>query len=691
VSGYRDLVFEIGVEEIPSAPLYAAVTQLKSLAAEALRQARLEYGDIRVFGAPRRLILLVEDLSERQEDLDMRVKGPSVKAAFDEDGAPTRAALGFARGKGVDVADLVRSVEAGGEYVYAVIQSEGAATGDVLPEMLSRLVGALEWPKSQRWGSGSDRFIRPVRWLVGLYGPDVVPATFAGLTAGRTTYGHRFLSPGAIEVPSVAEFFLALERGFVVPDAEVRAQAIGEGIDAAAEQVGAVAVVPEKVFAEVVNLVEYPTVGVGRFDETFLRVPREVLETAMESHQRYFPVQDADGALTNSFVVVHNGDPDRTDAIVHGHERVIRARLADAAFFYDEDLKIGMEPWVERLASAVFQEKLGTLAAKVARIEHLSVALAGMHGAGPDATAQTERAAHLSKADLVSHVVVEFPTLQGVMGRYYALAEGEDPAVADAILEHYRPRFAGDDLPLTVPGLLVSAADKLDTICGIFAVGQGPTGSGDPYALRRSAIGVLAMALDGGLRIHLDEAIGAALAGYEGVVAFDLQETGAAVKAFVVGRFEIMLRDRGHAFDTVDAVLAVASDDPADAMQRCEALTAARETEAMADVAVAFARARNLGRPELGASYDRGVMGGAEIALADAIEGAGPRVEAAVSLGDYEGALALLAGLRAPIDVFFTDVLVMDPDDAVRDNRLRLLNGFTALFEGVADFARLQG
>lgn len=687
---FRDLVFEIGVEEIPSAPLYSAVTQLKTLAEDALRQARLEYGEVRVFGSPRRLVVVVEQLAERQEDLDARAKGPSVKVAFDAEGNPTPAAIGFARGKGVAVTDLVFGEEAGGEYVYAVIHEAGRSALEVLAELLGGLVRGIEWPKSQRWGSGTARFIRPVRWLLALYGADVVPATFAGVTAGRVTFGHRFISEGAIEVPSVADYFTALDRGRVVVDAEVRAQLIRDGIDALAEQAGAVAVVPEKVFAEVVNLVEYPTVAMGRFDEAFLRVPREVLETAMESHQRYFPLETGDETLTSGFLVAHNGDPDRTEQIVAGHQRVLRARLADASFFYDEDLKVGMEPWVERLESAVFQEKLGTVAAKVARMERLAGAIAELHGAGPEATAQAVRAAHLSKADLVSHVVVEFPTLQGVMGRYYALAAGEDALVAEAILEHYRPRFAGDAVPATLPGLIVSAADKLDTICGIFAIGQGPTGSSDPFALRRSAIGVLAMVLDGGLRLRLDEAIASALDGYRGVVAFDVDGVGAAVKAFIVGRLEIMLRDRGNAFDTVDAVLAVAADDPADALRRCEALTASRATEAMADVAIAYARARNLGQPDLGEAIDRTIMGPSELALADAMDEAGPRVAAAAARGDYEGALALLASLRGAIDTFFTDVLVMDADESLRRNRLRLLNRFTDLFAGVADFARLQ-
>jgi glycyl-tRNA synthetase beta chain len=687
----RDLVFEIGVEEIPSTALYAATSQLARLAEKALKEARLEYADMKTYGAPRRLVLHLEGLAERQDDLRMRAKGPALKAAFDPGGMPTGAAEGFARGKGVAVEDLVRGDEAGGEYVYAVIERDGAPALDVLPELLASLAAGLDWPKSQRWGSGTARFIRPVRSLLALFGGEVVPVSFAGLTAGRLLWGHRFLADNPIEVPSADEYFDALERGKVLLDGEERARFIREGVEAAAAGLGGVAVTPEKTFAEVVNLVEYPTVAVGHFDEAFLRVPREVLETAMESHQRYFPVSSSDGALTDAFIVVHNGDPERTEAIVRGHERVLRARLADAAFFYDEDLAADMESWVERLTASTFHEKLGTLAAKVVRIEAVVGALAVQHGADPAAAAQARRAAHLCKADLVSHAVVEFPTLQGVMGRYYALAAGEEPEVADAIVEHYRPRFAGDAVPPSVAGMLVSAADKLDTICGIFAIGAAPTGSGDPYALRRGAIGVLALVLDGGLRLTFTEAIAAALAGYVDVVEFDLDVVGDTVKEFFAGRLEGMLRDRGHAYDTVEAVLAVANDDPADALRRCAALSAARETDAMRDLEIAYARAKNLGRRELGVGYDREMMLPAEIALADAVEGEESALAEAVARADYEGALAMLANLRGPIDAFFTDVLVMDPDEGVRDNRLRLLNRFVAVFDGVADFSKLAG
>jgi len=688
----RDLVFEIGVEEIPSAPLYDAIQQLGILAEKRLQELRLPYEAIRTYGAPRRLVLYVVGLAEQQEAQDLRVKGPAIKAAFDADGNPTKAAEGFARGQGVAVSDLVRGTEPGGEYVFALKHTDAAPAATVLPDLLASIAADISWPKSQRWGSGEARFIRPVRWLLALFGSEVVPVRFAGLTAGRVTQGHRFLSPGAIEVAGAIDYYRASEAGRFVFDQDERSRMIDEGVAAVAVRMGARAVMPDKTRSEVINLVEAPTVAVGRFDEAFLAVPREVLETAMESHQRYFPLEGADGALMNAFVVVHNGDPARTDAIVAGHERVIRARLSDAAFFYHEDLKVSMEDWVERLETIVFQKELGTLAAKVERVEALAASLAQLAGSDAAATAQAARAAHLCKADLVSHAVVEFPSLQGLMGRYYALAAGEDPAVADAIVGHYRPRFAGDELPASAPGMLVSAADKLDTMCGIFAIGQGPTGSADPYALRRGAIGLLAMMLDGGLKLTLTESVASALAGYRlALPNLDKQEVGDAVVAFLTGRLETILKDRGSEYDIVAAVLASASDDPADAAARCEALTAFRRTDAGADLLVAFKRAANLADATVGAAPAPELMGAEETALHDAIVGTEAQVHTLVADRLYNEALGALAGLRAPVDTFFEKVLVMDPDEALRTNRMRLLNRALGLFAGFADLSKLEG
>jgi glycyl-tRNA synthetase beta chain len=687
----RDLVFEIGTEELPSKPLYGAIEQLQVAVPKALDHARLEYDSVRIWGSPRHLVVLVSELAEQQADAVHTHKGPATKAAYDADGNPTKAAIGFARGKGIDVSELTTVSDGNGEYVYATVEVKGVSAEEVLPELLARLAENIEWPKSQRWGSGDARFSRPVRWLLALFGGEVVPVQFAGLTAGRTTLGHRLLHPGAIEVPDAASYELALERGFVVADHEERAKLLREGIATVAEQLSATAVVPEKTFAEVVNLVESPTVAVGTFDEAFLEVPREILENAMGSHQRYFPVQTADGKLINRFIVAHNGDPKLTDVIVRGHERVIRARLSDAAFFYREDLAKPLEAYVEQLDSIVFQEKLGTLGDKVRRVEKLAAAIASLLGANAEDTAFAERAAHLAKADLVTSAVVEFTDLQGVMGGYYATASGEADGVALAIVDHYRPRFAGDALPSTVAGRIVAIADKLDSIAGIFAIGMAPTGSADPYALRRGAIGVLQMLLDG-TALTLDALIGVALAGYDGVTEFDVEATGSAIKEFFVGRLQGMLRDRGSAYDTVDAVLAVAADDPADALARCDALTAFRASSTdMEDLSVAYTRAKNLAKQELGSAADRAIMGAEELALADALDHAEARAADALAGRGYSALLEVYSGLRAPIDAFFDGVMVMDEDAAKRDNRLRLLNRFVALFGRFADFSQLAG
>lgn len=688
----RVLLFEIGCEEIPSGALYGAIEQLKRDAASSLTGARLSYSELETFGSPRRLVLVVHALAEQTEDVSERVKGPAHTAAFDEGGEPTKAAEGFARSRGVCVEDLIAEETDGGTYMFAVVERAGQPAAEVLPELLEGLVSGLDWPKSMRWGSGETRFARPVRWLTALFGDDVVPVRFGGLQAGRTTQGHRFLTSGPFDIASADEYRAAAREALFVFDQAERSAAIRGGVEKAAAAAGGRAVVPEKVFAEVVNLVEWPSVVVGRFDEGFLEVPREVLETAMESHQRYFPVESQDGRLTNAFIVVHNGDPKLGDLIASGHERVIRARLADAAFFYREDLKVPLEALVGRLDEIVFQDRLGTLGAKVARMEALVSELARLADVDPGSAADAVRAAHLAKTDLVSHVVVEFPSLQGVMGRYYAAAGGEPAGVADAIAEHYRPRFAGDELPASIAGQLVSVADKLDTMVGIFGVGMAPTGSADPYALRRGALGILGIVMDAGLPLPLDDAIAAALSGYSGSLGdMDVEAVGAQVKAFIVGRLEGVLRDRGAAYDTVAAILAAAADDPADALARCAALQAARDSdpETFDDLATAFTRAKNLAQADLGEDADATIMGPQEAALSSALDAAGERVASRMSQRAYADVVGELAALRGPVDAFFADVLVMDEDDALRANRLRLLNRLVGTFERFADISLL--
>lgn len=690
----RDLVFEIGCEEIPSAPLYQATEQLKGLAETALLEAHLGHGAIATMSTPRRMVLVVADLADATDSTIERFRGPAAAIAF-KDGEPTRAVMGFARGKGVAVEDLVSESEDGKEYVYAVVEHPAKSAAEMLPALLSALPSALHWPKSQRWGRGHEHFSRPVRWLLALWGDEVIPATFADLTAGRITQGHRLLCNREIEVADVSLFYQELSRAFVIPSAPARAAVIRDGIARAEKATGLHADTPESAFDEVVNLVEYPTVLVGHFDERFLKVPREIITEAMLKHQRYFPMYYADGALSNSFIITSNGDPSAAEDIVAGNERVVRARLDDAEFFYREDLRHPLTSYVEGLRRIVFQEKLGSVYDKTQRIR--AVVHAIVEGERVDAAVApvAERAALLCKADLVTSAVIEFTSQQGIMGGYYALAQGDDVQVAEAIADHYRPRFAGDDLPRSDAGKMVALADKLDTICGIFAIGEGPTGSSDPYALRRAAIGIINI-LRARPMASLVACVEASLASYDDVLKFDHATVRGQVIMFLRTRLEVIVRETGVEPDVVSAVLASGSIEPADVFARALALQQARQgdPEVFSDLSTAYARAANLADPALGNQVDPASLTSDEHALYQVLCSTQDALVAAcddTGLPDYPRRLALLSGLRTPIDVFFDAVLVMDDDCVVRGRRLRLLNRFVGLIEGVAALDRLEG
>ena len=694
MSNLHTLAFEIGTEEIPAFDLHRATAQLARLVPDALDAVRIPHGEVAVHTTPRRLVAIVEDVAESTEALEETFRGPSAKIAFDAEGNPTKAAVGFARGKGVDVGALEVREEKGVEYVFATRRVEARDAAELLPEVLEGVIAGIAWPKSCRWGSTSEYFSRPVRWIVAMLDERVVPVRFAGLEAGNLTRGHRFLSPGPHEVPTARALLDVLEGAHVVTSEQARERAIREGVARIEEECGARAELPEKTLLEVVNLCEQPTVLAGAFDEEFLQVPEEIIVDAMLMHQRYFPLYDENGKLTNRFIVVSNGDPACAATIADGNERVVRARLSDAKFFYEEDLKRPLEAYVERLDEVVFQESLGTMRAKAERITALARHLAADAGLSAADAAVAERAAHLAKADLVTSAVVEFTSVQGVMGSYYAAACGEGDKVACAIADHYRPRFAGDALPASAAGRIVAMADKLDTICGLIAAGQGPTGSSDPFALRRSALGILSMLLDEGLplRVGLVRAIDAALASYAAQgVAFDAQTVREEVADFFIARAKVLLRDEGRAPDTIDAVLAAGVREPVEFASRVRALDAAREgdPDAFADLATAFARANNLRDASLGAEVDEGLLSEVEHALSCAVVQAESRVARALATDDYPSALAELADLRKPIDMFFERVMVMDEDRALRENRLRLLNRFVAVFEGVADFGKM--
>jgi glycyl-tRNA synthetase beta chain len=686
----RTLAFEIGTEEIPAFDLAGAVKQLSTMVPSLLDDAAIPHGAVKIFSSPRRLIVIAEEIPEATEEKNEVFKGPSAKIAFDAEGNPTKAAQGFARGKGVDPSSLV--VEDG--YVYACTHTPSVNVASLLSSVLNKIIHGLSWPRSQRWGVQSEYFTRPVRWIVALFGNEVIDFTFAGLVAGRTTYGHRFLAPGPFEVADADSLVDVVRSASVIPSEAEREQVIREGVAKAEAETGFTAVLHPKTLVEVINLAEYPTVLVGTFDEEFLKVPEEIIVDAMLVHQRYFPLYDKDGKLTNRFIVVSNGDPACAETIVDGNERVVRARLYDAKFFYDEDLKQPLESYVDHLGEVVFQEKLGTMLDKTNRIQRLADHLAEDAGLAGQDLSDVERAARLCKADLVTSAVVEFTSVQGVMGSYYAAASGETAQVAQAIEQHYRPRFAGDEAPDTVVGKIVAIADKLDTVCGLFAVGQGPTGSSDPFALRRSAIGIVAM-LSGkdAVEVSLVAAIDAALASYaQQGIEFDTDAVRRDVIEFFITRTKVMMRDAGNSIDAIDAVLSAGIQEPVELINRVSALEAARseQPEVFEDLATAYARANNLCDSKLGTEVDEGLLSEVEQALVRAVCQAESNVASALENNNYAAALSELAALRKPIDLFFENTMVMDEDQALRENRLRLLNSFVAVFANVADFALLS-
>ena len=678
----KTLAFEIGVEEIPAFDLNSAIKQLKTLAPKLLDEAGIPHGEIQVADSPRRLILVVKDVPEATEATEELFRGPSAKIAFDEEGNPTKAAVGFARGKGLTADDLY--VEDG--YVYARKSIPSVSVPELLPSVFEGVIKGLAWPRSQRWGTVHDRFVRPVRWIVALLGSEVVDFEFAGLKAGRQTFGHRFMAPGPFEVADADSLIDVVRAAKAVPSEHEREALIREGVAAIEAETGYTSVLHPKTLVEVVNLCEYPTVLMGTFDEIFLSVPEEIIVDAMLVHQRYFPLYDAEGKLVNHFLVVGNGNPKCSATIIDGNERVVRARLYDAKFFFDEDLKKPLEDYVPQLSEVVFQEKLGTVLDKTKRIQSLAKAMAADAGLSDSDAADAERAAYLCKADLVSGAVVEFTSVQGIMGSYYAEAAGETPQVAQAIKQHYMPRFAGDDLPETTVGKIVATADKLDSICGMFAIGQGPTGSSDPFALRRSAIGVVNM-LKAGLPVSLSAAVDASLDSYS-ALSFDKEAVRAEVLDFFVTRTKVMLKDAGSRSDAIDAVLSCGVLEPVEIMNRVSALEEARanEPEAFEDLATAYARANNLRDPELGVEVDEALLGDDERALLQATASAKDTIAKALDSGSYAQALVELAKLREPIDAFFAAVMINDENEELRINRHRLLNAFVSAFAGIADF-----
>lgn len=688
----QDLLFEIGTEEIPARFMPPALEQLKSLAETGLALRRLNYQRLLVLGTPRRLTLMVEKLAERQTDITEEVKGPAVKTAFDPAGKPTKAAEGFARGQGVRVEDLQAKETAGGSYVFALKSQVGRPVREVLPGFLEYLVNSLSFPKPMRWGYLEMRFARPIRWLVALYGEEEVKIEIGGVASGRTTRGHRFLGRQECPLAKPEDYRQVLADNFVMVDQAARRQEIWRQIIRLAGQENGWVKEDEELLTEVTFLLEWPTALFGNIEQKFLELPEEVVITPMREHQRYFPVYGPDGRLLPKFITVRDGNDHQLATVAGGNEKVLRARLADASFFYQEDLKEPLSAKVERLRPILFQARLGTMYQKVERLEALSRFLAEQMELPERAVADALRCARLAKADLVTGMVYEFPELQGIMGSYYAAHAGESEAVCRGIREHYQPRFAADKLPETPVGIVVAVADKIDNITGCFAVGLQPTGSQDPYALRRQALGICHILLQIESELPLMELIKASYQAYAGEaqLKFTAEEVAAEVMAFFRQRVEAIMEEKGFKFDVVKSVLEGGWDNPTDVYRRCAALQAFRQEEGFAALLTAFTRAANLA----GKATVKGVNPDAfsdrlESELYQSFLAIRKEADQRLALRDYHGALCLIASLRQPIDNFFAGLIVMVDDERVRSNRLALLKLIADYISVIADLSHI--
>lgn len=710
------LLFEIGTEEIPAKFMPGILKQLKELAAAKMQELRIPFEDITVYGTPRRMAFIADGVAETQADVVVEAKGPSVKIAY-VSGAPSKAAQGFARGQGVDVKDLVVR----DNYVYAVKHLAGQPVVELLPGFLMDILTSLSFPKTMRWADYEFRFVRPIRWMVALFGDQIIPVEICGVKSGKFSMGHRFMQQslkaaaesqgllsaalskvgnkvysalagvkGAVEIPSAGDYKKVMYDNFVMVDQDERRALILQQIKDLAAQNGGEAEINEDLLEEVNYLVEWPTALCGKFEEKFLSLPKECIITPMREHQRYFPVLDEDGNLLNKFITVRNGGSEHLDIVTHGNERVLRARLSDAEFFFNEDRATKLEDRLEKLKTVSFQEGLGNMYDKSERLVKMAEMLRFAINTPVDEE-ELRRCALLCKTDLVTGMVIEFTELQGVMGREYALLDGEKPEVATGIFEHYLPRFAGDALPATTIGRIVGIGDKLDNICATFSRGLAPTGSQDPYALRRQALGVINILLDANYHISLAKII----AGTLYLLDIKPEETGKLVPQimeFFKQRLRNLLMDQGIRYDVIDAVFAdKRNDDMVDLAVRCKALAAyveAGNAEPLVQVSV---RVSNLCKK---IEKEVAISGAlfkdeSENKLHEVVAAVSKEIIPEIVLYDYAAVLKAGEKVIDPVNTFFDNVMVMDEDENVKNNRLAMLEEVRGIVNAVGDLSLL--
>ncbi|UCH81242.1 MAG: glycine--tRNA ligase subunit beta [Nitrospiraceae bacterium] len=675
----KTLLIEIGTEEIPARFVKKGMDILKDEFSKSLTDSVIEYDGIQGYATPRRLALIIEKVAEKQKDRIVESIGPPKKIAYDDSGKPTKAATGFARSLHIDVADLKISRTERGEYLSATVEEKGRSTVEVLSESLPRLITSLQLPKSMRWGNGALRFFRPIHWIVALYGERIIPFELDGIKSGNFTYGHRFLSPAAIPLKRPEDYVPALFSSHVIADMDVRKKTIADQLSLIESENGCHVSKDEELLNIVTNLVEYPAAVVGSFEDTYLALPKELPITVMRTHQKYFSTHNRKGDLLPHFVVISNTRPENNETVRKGAEKVLRARLEDARFYFSEDLAKPFETYVDDLKSVTFQEKLGSLLDKTERIVALSAFLTDRLSIG-----QKEhilRAARLAKADLVTGIVSEFPELQGYMGMIYAARSGEHEDVASAIFEHYRPRFSGDDLPTGEIGTIISLADKIDNVASFFHLGLIPTGSEDPFALRRQAVGVINILHERGYLISIDTLIDTALKSIDDSPDTRQESRNHAVQ-FFSQRLEFILSARGFRHDLIKAVLSSNELEIKSIWSRIDVLAALKQDAAFPGLLTAAKRVYSILSKTTDLNLAETVLTeSAERELLDMANDVDKRITGTAYSALYE--------LEAPISAFFDKVFVMDKDPAVRNNRLALLQRVRALFDSLCDFSRI--
>ena len=691
----NNVVLEIGTEEIPAQYMENALKDLNRLAKKYLEESSINHKEIKVYGTPRRLILFIFHIKDKQEDIFQKIKGPAYSIAYNKDSQPQKPALKFAQSQGVNVGDLIVEDTKKGKYIFASKSIIGQPTIDLLSQIFPKIIKGMQFPKSMSWGEKSLRFIRPIRWILALYGNKIIKFNLNGLDSENITYGHRLLAPQKIKISSTQEYFKKLEKSYVIIDPQIRENIVKTDLKQIIKEINGKKIINEKQLKEIVYLVEYPNAILGRYDKKYLELPKDVLTVVMEKHQKYFPVFKNKDELLPLFIVIINNSKKYASKIREGNENVLRARLEDAKFFYHEDQKIPLEKRVDKLKNIIFQENLGSLFDKTKRLELLCDYISDSLQVEQKVKKDLLRSAHLCKADLVTEMVKEFPELQGIMGKEYAILSGERKEVAEAIFEHYLPRFSGGRLPLTKSGMILGIADKVDSIIGCFVMGLTPTGSQDPYGLRRQSRGKIAIILKNNLQISLKDIICKSLSLYKENASLELKidenEIVSQILYFLKQRVKNIFLEDGIRYDVIDAVLAVDSDgDVVDIKHRIKAIEELYNQPIFGKILNSSSRVLNLSKNSEETEIDRSLLKEkAELCLYHNYENNYPRIKEFISNKEYKKVFNLLGDLCEPVGEFFDQVLVMDKDEEIRKNRISLIKKIGSLFNQVADLSKI--